>query len=116
LSYRLANNQGSRFTHAAESRYAPIEEGLAIADTLDKACFFVLGCHELMIAVDHKQLLKIFGDRSLEDISNVWLCNLKEKTLRYRFHMIHVPGIKHKAANAMSLHVLRYVLRIQQHK
>ena len=38
----------SRFTHAAESRYAPIEgEALAIADALDKARHFVLGCKNL---------------------------------------------------------------------
>ena len=44
---------GSRFTHAAESRYAPVEgEALAVADALDKARFFVLGCSDLIIAVD----------------------------------------------------------------
>jgi hypothetical protein len=96
---------GSRFTHAAESRYAPIEgEALAVADALDKARFFVLGCEKLIVAVDHKPLLKVLGDRCLEDISNVRLRNLKEKTLRYRFQMIHIPGIKHKAADAMSRH------------
>ena len=36
--------EGSRFTHAAESRYAPIEgEPLAVADALEKARYFVLG-------------------------------------------------------------------------
>ena len=94
---------GSRFTHAAESRYAPIEgEALAVADALDKARYFVLGCEDLIIAVDHKPLLKIFGDRSLEDIPNSRLRNLKEKTLRYRFRVTHVPGMKNKAADAMS--------------
>ena len=45
---------GSRFTHAAESRYAAIEgEALAVADALDKARYFVLGCPELIVAVDH---------------------------------------------------------------
>ena len=62
---------GSRFTHPAESRYAPIEgEALAVADALDKARYFVLGCKNLVIAVDHKPLLRIFGDRSLDQISN----------------------------------------------
>ena len=38
---------GSRFTHPAESRYAPVEgEALAVADALDKARFFVLGCDQ----------------------------------------------------------------------
>ncbi|XP_046846784.1 uncharacterized protein LOC124440433 [Xenia sp. Carnegie-2017] len=78
---------GSRFTHAAESRYAPIEgEALAVADALDKP------------------LLKLFGDRTLENIPNPRLRNLKEKTLRYRFQMIHIPGIRHKAVDAISRH------------
>ena len=96
---------GSRFTHAAESRYAPVEgEALAVADGLDKTRYFVLGCPDLTVAVDHKPLLKIFGDRALNDIPNNRLRNLKEKTLRYRFNMVHVPGVKHKAADATSRH------------
>ena len=74
---------GSRFTHPAEPRYAPIEgETLAVANALDKARFFVLGCENLIFAVDHKPLLKVLCDRCLEDIPNVRLRNLKEKTLR----------------------------------
>ncbi len=75
-----------------------------MADGLDKARYFVLGCEDLIVAVDHKPLLKIFGDRSLEDISNSRLRNLKEKTLRYRFRMTHVPGVKHTAADGVSRH------------
>ena len=68
---------GSCFSHAAEQCYAPVEgEALTVADALDKACFFILGCTNL----DHKPLLKIFGDRSLNEVSNARLCNLK-KTL-----------------------------------
>jgi len=94
---------GSRFTHPAESRYAPVEgEALAVADALDKARFFVLGCNNLIIAVDHKPLLRLFGDRALHAIANPRIRNLKEKTLRYRFSMIHVPGVKHKASDAVS--------------
>ena len=96
---------GSRFTHAAESRYAPIEgEALAVADALDKARYFVLGCMDLIIAVDLKPLLKIFGDRTLDDISNNRFRNLKEKTLRYKFTMIHISGVKNKAADTVSRH------------
>ena len=94
---------GSRFTHAAESRYAPIEgEALAVADALDKARYFVLGCEDLIVAVDHKPLLKLLGDRALDDIPNPRLRNLKEKTLRYRFRIVHVPGMRNRAADAMS--------------
>ena len=106
LPYRLAYNLGWQpLHHAAESRYAPVKgEALAVADALDKTRFFVVGCHNLIIAVDHKPLLKIFGDRSLEDIPNTRLRNLKERTLRYKFAMVHVPGIQHKAADAVSRH------------
>ena len=94
---------GSRFTHAAESRYAPIEgEALAVVEALDKSRHFVLGCKNLTIAVDHKPLLKIFSDRCLDDIPNTRLRNLKEKTLRYQFKILYVPGATQKAADAMS--------------
>lgn len=94
---------GSRFTHPAESRYAPIEgEALAVADALEKAKYFVLGCTDLIIAVDHKPLLKVLGDRSLEKIPNSRLRNLKEKTLPYKFRIVHIPGAKHKAADSTS--------------
>ena len=96
---------GSRFTHAAESRYAPIEgEALAVAEALNKAKYFVLGCDDLTVVVDHKPLLKIFGDRSLDNIPNPRLRNLKEKTLAFKFKMLHIPGSKNKAADAISRH------------
>ncbi|GFO25984.1 enzymatic polyprotein [Plakobranchus ocellatus] len=94
---------GSRFTSGAESRYAPIEgEALAVVDALDKARHFTLGCDDLIIAVDHKPLLKLFGDCCLDDIPNPRLRNLKEKSLRYRFRVVHIPGLHHAAADAIS--------------
>nr|KAG5706167.1 hypothetical protein BaRGS_025789 [Batillaria attramentaria] len=94
---------GSRFTSGAESRYAPIEgEALAVVDALDKARHFTLGCSDLIVAVDHKPLLKTFGDRCLDDIPNPRLRNLKEKSLRYRFRVVHIPGVRHAAADAVS--------------
>ena len=96
---------GSRFTHSHESRYAPIEgEAHAVADALDKARYFVLGCDDLIIAVDHKPLLKIFSDRFLDNIPNPRLRNLKEKTLRYIFRMVHIPGARHRARDCISRH------------
>ena len=94
---------GSRFTHPAESRYAPVEgEALAVADALDRAKYFVLGCPDLTVAVDHKPLLGILGPRPLDDISNPRLRNIKEKTLRYSFRLIHIPGIKNKVSDCLS--------------
>ena len=65
---------GLSLTHPAESRYAPVEGGaLAVADALDKARHFVLGCS--IVAVDHKPLLKLFGDRSLKTSQDEhWQC------------------------------------------
>ena len=96
---------GSRFTSSAESRYAPIEgEALAVVSALENARHFVLGCSDLTIATDHKPLLKVFGDRSLEDIHNPRLIRLKEKTLQFRFKMVHIPGVKNAAADSVSRH------------
>ncbi len=41
---------------------------------------------------------------SLEDISNTRLRNLKERTLRYRFRMVHIPGVRNKTSDALSRH------------
>ena len=60
-----------RFTNPAESRYAPIEgEALAVVFGLEKAKHFVLGCNDLIVATDHEPLLKVLGDRKLENIDN----------------------------------------------
>ena len=94
---------GSRFTHPAESRYAAIEgEALAVAEALNKTRYFVLGCPKLILAVDHKPLLRIFGDRHLHEIPSPRLRNLKEKTLAFNFRMMYVPGVKNKVADTLS--------------
>ena len=86
---------GSQFTHPADSRCALIKRGkaLAVTDALSKARHFVLGCDHLIIVVDHKLLIKPFGDRLLSYITNSRLRNIKEKTLHYRFKMIYIPGV-----------------------
>lgn len=74
---------GSCFTHAAKSRYSPVErEALAITDALDKARFFVLSWSDLTVVVYHKPLLKVLSDLALKAIPNPRLCNQKEKTLQ----------------------------------
>ncbi|MCW4345270.1 MAG: RNase H-like domain-containing protein, partial [Candidatus Thiodiazotropha endolucinida] len=96
---------GSRFTHPAESRYAPIEgEALAVVYALHQTRYYVLGCKDLIVATDHKPLLQILNDRSLTDISNRRLLNLKEKTLGYKFTVVHVPGRKNLGPDAASRH------------
>ena len=93
----------SRFTHPAEKNYSPVEgEALSAAVGLKKFRHFILGCDKVMLAIDHKPLLKLFGDRRLEDIENERLRKLKEKTFPYKFRVVHVPGKLHKTADTGS--------------
>ena len=74
---------GSRFLHGAEERYAAIEgEALAIAWSLEQTRYFTQGCENLLVVTDHKPLVKIFGDRTLDEITNTRLFRLKQRTLR----------------------------------
>ena len=94
---------GSRFTKPAETRYAPIEgETLAVVYGLEQCKMFILGCPKLVIAVDHKPLINILNDRALESIDNPRVLRLKEKTLRYNFQIVYVPGKKNCLADIMS--------------
>ena len=94
---------GSKFTSPAESRYSPVEgECLAVAWSLRKAKYYVAGCENLIVAVDHKPLLGLLNKKGLDQIENNRLCKLKEKTMSYRFGIIHVPGLKNKIADAES--------------
>ena len=86
-------------------------EALTVADALEKTRYFVLGCENLIVAVDHKPLLKLLADRAIDDIPTHRLRNLKEKTLRYRFRITHVPGVKNKAPAAMSRRSVGSALR-----
>ena len=68
-----------------------------MAWALEKSKHFTLGCPNLYVAVDHQPLLKVLDDRHLEDIPNPRLLNLKEKTLIYKFNIVHVHGVKNKS-------------------
>jgi len=94
---------GSRFLKPAETRYAPVEgEALAIAWSLEQTKFFTQGCDDLLIVTDHKPLTKLFGDRTLDEISNPRLFKLKQRTLPWRFEVKHMPGISNHFSDATS--------------
>ena len=81
---------GSRFATDAESRYAPVEgEALAVVYALEQCRMFVMGCKNLVVAVDHKPLVNIFSDQSLENIKNHRILRLKEKSLGFGIHVYH---------------------------
>ncbi|GFO23077.1 transposon ty3-i Gag-Pol polyprotein [Plakobranchus ocellatus] len=54
---------------------------------------------DLIVAVDHRPLLKI-----LMTYPSPSSARFKERRLRYRFRIVHVPGIRHTAADAISRH------------
>ena len=96
---------GSRFLNSAEERYAPIEgEALAVAWGLEQSKYFTQGCDNLLVVTDHKPLVKILGDRTLDEISNTRLFRLKQRTLPWRFDIAHMPGKSNSAADATSRH------------
>ena len=96
---------GSRFLSSAEQRYAAIEgEALAVAWGLEQTRYFTQGCDNLVIVTDHKPLVKIFGDRTLDEITNSRLFRLKQRTLPWRFDIKHLPGKTNHAADATSRH------------
>ena len=94
---------GSRFLTSTEQRYAPVEgEALAVVWGLEQSRFFTQGCDDLFVATDHKPLIKIFGDRTLDEITNSRLFRLKQRTLPWRFKIMHLPGKTNHAADAAS--------------
>ena len=96
---------GSRFLSSAEQRYAAIEgEALAVAWGLEQSKYFTQGCNDLLVVTDHKPLVKIMGDRTLDEIPNSRLFRLKQRTLPWAFEIAHLPGKTNTAADATSRH------------
>ena len=96
---------GSRFLSPAEKNYAPIEgEALGAAWSLEQTRFFTMGCDDLLVVVDHKPLVKLLGDRRLDEIDNPRLFRIKQRTLMWKFSVEYQPGIHNYFADAVSRH------------
>jgi len=94
---------GSRFLTSAEQRYAAVEgEALAVAWSLEQTRYFTQGCNNLLIVTDHKPLVKVFSDRTMDEITNSRLFRMKQRTLPWRFNICHAPGKSNQAADAAS--------------
>ena len=61
----------------------------------------------MLIVTDHKPLVKLLGDRTLDEITNARLLRLKHRTLPWRY-TISQPGKDNEAADAM----LRYPISV----
>ena len=96
---------GSRFLDKSESNYAPVEgEALAVAWSLEQTRFFTMGCNNLLVNTDHEPLVKVLGDRRLDEILNPRLLRLKRRTLLWKFTIEYKPGEQIKFADATSRH------------
>ena len=94
---------GSRFLSSTESRYAAVEgEALAIAWSLEQTRYFTQGCASLIVVTDHKPLVKLFSDRTLDEITNTRLFRLKQRTLQWCFDIAYLPGKTNLVADATS--------------
>ena len=93
----------SKLLKKAENGYAPIEgEALAVAWGLKKARYFLLGVKHFTIETDHKPLVPILSNKSLESIENGRLLRLKEKTIPYNFTIRHIEGKSNILADTLS--------------
>ena len=75
-----------------------------LAWDLEQSQYFTQGCDNLFVVTDHKPLVKILGDRTLDEITNPRLFQLKQCTLPWRFDILHMPGKANHAADAASRH------------
>ena len=66
---------------------------LEVAGALSKTRALTLGCERLKIVVDHKPLVVLLSNRSLDDITNPRLLMLVKMTLGWNFSVKHIMGI-----------------------
>ena len=93
----------SRISNGAEKSYAVIQrESIAIDWSLEQTWCFTKGCKNIIVVTDHKPLVKIFGDRALNEIQNTQIFRLKQRTLPWIFEVQYMPGKTNLATNAAS--------------
>ena len=71
---------------------------------LELSKYFTQGCNDLLIVTDHKLLVNILGDRTLDDMSNTRIFRLKPRMLPWSFDKTHLPGKSNSTADATSRH------------
>lgn len=64
--------------------------------------FVTQRCYDLLVVTEHESLVKIFGDRTLEEIVNVRLVHLKQPTLLWPFSIMHMLCSSKQATDTTS--------------
>ena len=94
---------GSRFLSDTESRYAMVElELLAVVWALKKCRIFLQGLQHFNLIIDHRPLIPILNDYTLDAVENPRLQRLKEKTSLYNFTAVWKKGKDHIIPDALS--------------
>ena len=94
---------GSRLIVPAESRYAMIElECLAAAWAMKKCKSFLEGLPSFEVVLDHRPLIPILNDYTLDQLDNQRLLRLRLQMSRFCFHARWVPGKENVEADALS--------------
>ena len=94
---------GSRFLTETETRYAVIEvEMLAIVWAIRKCYIYLQGMQKFEVVTDHRPLIPILNEKSLQDISNPRLQRLRESITSYNFTAVWRQGRLHAIPDALS--------------
>ena len=94
---------GSRFISDTESRYAMVElELLAIVWALRKCRIFLQGLPHFQVITDHRPLVPILNNYTLDVVENPRLQRLKEKTSMFNFTATWTKGKDHMIPDALS--------------
>ena len=112
LGYALLQQHGnewklvqcqSRFLTDTETRYATVElEMLACVWAMRKCRMYLLGLPKFQLVIDHKPLLPIMNDYTLDAIENPRLQRLKEKVSQFSFDAVWKRGKDHAIPDALS--------------
>ena len=96
---------GSLFLSSSESCYALVEGGsLANVWALEQSRYFTQGYNNLLVLTDHKPLVKLFGDRTLDEIESPCLFWSKQRSLLWKFKIQNKTGKLHLAPDTLSRH------------
>ena len=75
---------------------------MATAWAANKCRYFLLGLPMFTLAVDHKPLIPLLSDKSLDLITNPRIMNQRIKLLPYSYQVVHVPGKANVTPDAFS--------------
>ena len=94
---------GSRFLADVESRYSVIElEMVAVVWAMNKCKYYLMGLPHFTVVIDHRPLVPVLNNYTLDAIENPRLQRLKEKIMGYVYTATWRKGKEHAIPDALS--------------